>query len=157
MSKLNCIAGLLAVSLVSGAVGAPPALPMTTVIIDSDHGPVMFHAEVAADPQSQERGLMFRTKLASDTGMLFDFHRSAYQTFWMKNTILPLDMIFIRDDGTISSIAPNAVPYSQTPIPSAEPVRAVLEINGGQAAQLGIEPDQHVHNAVFGNTLPGQK
>jgi uncharacterized membrane protein (UPF0127 family) len=89
--------------------------------------------------------------------MLFDFHRSDYQIFWMKNTVLPLDMIFIRDDGTISSIAPNAVPYSETQIPSAEPVRAVLEIIGGRAAQLGIEPDQHVHNAVFGNALPGQK
>jgi uncharacterized membrane protein (UPF0127 family) len=132
-------------------------LPITTVIIDSSRGPVTFRAEVAGDPASQERGLMYRTKLAPDAGMLFDFHRSDYQIFWMKNTVLPLDMIFIRDDGTISSIAPDAVPYSETQIPSAEPVRAVLEIIGGRAAQLGIEPDQHVHNAVFGNALPGQK
>jgi uncharacterized membrane protein (UPF0127 family) len=75
----------------------------------------------------------------------------------MKDTVLPLDLIFIRQNGTISSIAPAAVPFSEVTIPSAEPVRAVLEINAGRAAQLGIEPDQHVHNVIFGNALPGQK
>jgi uncharacterized protein len=158
MSKFKFVAGVLALALASGAAGdAQPQLPLTTIVIDADHGQVTFRAEVAGDVASQERGLMFRTKLAPNAGMLFDFHKSDYQTFWMKNTILPLDMIFIRNDGTISSIAPSAVPYSETPIPSTEPVRAVLEINGGRAAQLGIEPDQRVHNAVFDNALPGQK
>ena len=69
----------------------------------------------------------------------------------MKNTILPLDMIFIRSDGTISSIAPNATPYSTASIPSTEPVRAVLEINAGRAAALGIEPGDKVHGAIFRN------
>jgi uncharacterized membrane protein (UPF0127 family) len=158
------IALAIAAAWVFGAVGPgqaqpPPQapLPITTVVIDSARGPVTFRAEIAGDPASQERGLMYRTKLAPDAGMLFDFHRSDYQIFWMKNTVLPLDMIFIRDDGSISSIAPNSVPFSETRIPSSEPVRAVLEINGGRAAQLGIEPDQHVHNAVFRNALPGQK
>src|SRR5205085_8637139 len=93
-------------------------LPVTTIVIDSAHGPVKFQAEVAADPVSQEKGLMFRKSLAPDAGMLFDFHTPAFQTFWMKNTAIPLDMIFIRADGTISSIAPNATPQSETPIPS---------------------------------------
>lgn len=132
-------------------------LPITSVVIDADHGAVRFTAEVAANPASQERGLMFRTRLAPDAGMLFDFHRPAFQTFWMKNTILPLDMLFIRADGTISSVAQETTPYSETPIPSYEPVRAVLEINGGRAAALGIEPGQRVHNSIFGNALPGQK
>jgi hypothetical protein len=66
-------------------------------------------------------------------------------------------MLFIRGDGTISSIARNTTPYSEATIPSYEPVRAVLEINGGRATQLGIEPGYHVHNAIFGNALPGQK
>jgi uncharacterized membrane protein (UPF0127 family) len=132
-------------------------LPLTTVVIDSDHGPVTFKVEIASDSASQERGLMYRTKMAADAGMLFDFHRSQYENFWMKNTVLPLDIIFIRQNGTISSIAAKAIPYSETTIPSAEAVRAVLEINGGRAAALGIEPDQRVHNAIFGNPLPGQK
>lgn len=143
-----------------GALGATPPpskLPLSTVVIDSEHGPVRFTTEIAADPASQERGLMFRTHLDPNAGMLFDFHTPGFQTFWMKNTVLPLDMLFIRADGTISSIAPKATPFSETPIPSYEPVRAVLEINGGRAAQLGIEPGQRVHNAIFGNALPGQK
>jgi uncharacterized membrane protein (UPF0127 family) len=136
---------------------AAAKLPLTTVVIDSSHGSVRFLAELAADPASQEKGLMFRSKLAPDAGMLFDFHAPDFQTFWMKNTVIPLDMIFIRGDGMISSIAANATPYSETPIPSHEPVRAVLEIKGGRAAQLGLEPGQRVHNTIFGNALPGQK
>jgi uncharacterized membrane protein (UPF0127 family) len=137
--------------------GAAAKMPLATVVIDSSHGPVRFQAELAADPASQEKGLMFRTKLAADAGMLFDFHAPDLQTFWMKNTVIPLDMIFIRADGMISSIAANATPYSLTPIPSHEPVLAVLEINGGRAAELGIEPGGRVHNAIVGNALPGQK
>jgi len=127
------------------------------VVIDTAHGPATFSVEIAADPASQEKGLMFRTKMAPNAGMLFDFHTPQQVSFWMKNTILSLDMIFIRANGTISSIAPKAEPYSETTIPAAEPVRAVLEINGGRAAALGIEPDQRVHNSIFGNALPGQK
>ena len=132
-------------------------LPVTTVVIDSAHGPVKFRAEVAADPDSQEKGLMFRKSLAPDAGMLFDFHKPEFQTFWMKSTLIPLDMIFIRPDGTISSIAPNATPQTETPIPSYEPVRAVLEINGGCAAKLGILPGDHVHASIFGNMTVDKK
>jgi len=131
-------------------------LPVTTIVIDTDHGPHTFRVEVAADPASQEKGLMFRKTMAPDAGMIFEFPRPSMEAFWMKNTILPLDIIFIRGNGTISSIAPNAVPFSTTTIPSIEPVRAVLELNGGRAAQLGIEPDQVVHHAFFGNALANQ-
>ncbi len=153
--------GTLAVVMFVASIGAADAqdkpLPVTTVVIDTDRGPYTFHVEVAADGPSQERGLMFRKQMAPDAGMLFDFHRPTFVTFWMKNTILPLDMLFIRQDGTVSSIAPNAVPYSLTSIPSAEPIRAVLEINAGRAAALGIEPDQKVHNAIFRNAVPDRK
>ena len=132
-------------------------LPVTSIVIDSAHGPVRFQAEVAADPASQEKGLMFRKSLPPNAGMLFDFHTPDFQTFWMKNTVIPLDMIFIRADGTISSIAPNTTPQSETPIPSYEPVRAVLEINGGRSAQLGIEPGERVHNAIFAGAPPQKK
>jgi hypothetical protein len=148
-------AALFVCALPWSAVAVPISpngkLPVTTIVIDSAHGPVKFQAELAADPVSQEKGLMFRKSMAPDAGMLFDFHTPDFQTFWMKNTVLPLDLIFIRADGTISSIAPNATPYSETPIPSYEPVRAVLEINGGRAAQLGILPGDHIHAAIFGN------
>jgi uncharacterized membrane protein (UPF0127 family) len=139
------------------AADAPvTAMPVTTIVIDTAHGPRTFCAEIAADPASQERGLMFRRTMAPFAGMIFDFHKPDWETFWMKNTILSLDMVFIRQDGTISSIAPNAVPYSETPIPSAEPVRAVLEINAGRAVALGIEPGDRTHNVIFGNALPAQ-
>lgn len=145
-----------ALLLTQSAQAQDKPLPVTSVVIDTGQGPHTFRVEVAADQASQARGLMFRKSMPPDAGMLFDFHKSDFVTFWMKNTILPLDMIFIRQDGTISSVAPDAVPYSTTSIPSAEPVRAVLELNGGRAAQLDIEPGQTVHNAIFGNALPGQ-
>ena len=158
MYRIGFVAACAVLLAVASPISAAPAgLPLSTVVIDSDHGPIKFTVEVAADEVSQHQGLMFRTKMAPDAGMLFDFHQPQYVAFWMKNTVLPLDMIFIRRDGTISSIAPNAVPYSETSIPSAEPIRAVLEINAGRAAALGIAPDEHVHNAIFGNALPGQK
>lgn len=162
MNKIFLAAVGVAFALASGstsgiAVPRNPPLPVTSVVIDASHGRVHFTVEVAGDPASQERGLMFRTKMAPNAGMLFDFHAPTSPTFWMKNTILPLDMIFIRADGTISSIAHDATPYSETPIPSYEPVRAVLEINGGRSVSLGIKRGQRVHNAIFGNALPGQK
>ena len=81
--------------------------------------------------------------------MLFDFHSPVLISLWMKNTILPLDMLFIRSDGTISSIAPDTVPYSTDSVPASEPVLAVLEINAGRARALGILPGEKVHGAIF--------
>jgi uncharacterized membrane protein (UPF0127 family) len=149
-------AALIWLVLGASAIAQDKPLPVAFVVIDTDHGPHTFRVEIAADTASQEKGLMFRKQMAPDAGMLFEFPRSQMEFFWMKNTILPLDLIFIRANGTISSIAPNAVPYSTTTIPSVEPVRAVLELNGGRAAQLGIEPDQVVHNVFFGNALPNR-
>jgi uncharacterized membrane protein (UPF0127 family) len=117
----------------------------------------VFSVELATNDAERARGLMFRKELPEGTGMLFRFDRDELVSMWMKNTVIPLDMIFIRGDGTISSIAPNATPQSETPIPSYEPVRAVLEINGGRAAQLGIIPGEHVHNAIFGNVAAEKK
>jgi uncharacterized membrane protein (UPF0127 family) len=131
----------------------PPAkpLPHTILVIDTAAGEVKFDVEVAADWRSQEYGLMNRKFLPRHTGMIFDFGSPSMTSFWMKNTLIPLDMIFIREDGTVSSVAPDAVPMSLTSIPSTEPVRAVQEIGGGEAAKFGIYPGQKVHNAIFGN------
>lgn len=142
-----------AILFVATAVGASDrlSLPTTEITVDTSSGPKTFEVEVASDPASQQLGLMHRRELAPNAGMLFDFHKPAELSFWMKDTILPLDMLFIRSDGTISTIAPNAVPFSTTPIPSAEPVRAVLEINGGRAHDLGIRAGDKIHAAIFHN------
>lgn len=154
---LAALAAVIALSVPPAFAAEQKPLPRTTVYIDTPQGPHAFRVEIAADPASQELGLMYRKQMAPDEGMLFDFHYPQMEAFWMKNTVLSLDLIFIRKDGTISSIAPRATPFSTTTIPSAEPVLAVLEINGGRAEALGIEPDAVVHHALFGNALPGQK
>ncbi len=143
----RALLALIAAFFCAGAHAAP--LPRAVVSIATGHGPAIFHVEIAADQASQEKGLMYRRHMAPDAGMLFDFHEPSYVTFWMKNTLLPLDMIFIRADGTIASIAAGAEPESLKLIKSPEAVRAVLEINGGRAAALGIEPGQQVKAAIF--------
>jgi uncharacterized membrane protein (UPF0127 family) len=153
--RLAFVSLIVSVGLVSCAAFAQQPLPVETIRIDTAAGPHSFHVEIAADRASQERGLMFRDRMAADAGMLFDFHQSVQLAFWMKNTEIPLDMVFIRADGTVSSIEPNAVPYSTDPIPSAEPVRAVLEINGGRAFALGIKPGDRVHATIFHNVYAG--
>lgn len=87
---------------------------------------------------------MFREKLGPTEGMIFPMSPPRYASFWMKNTLIPLDMIFIRADGTISSIEANTTPHSLAPVASLEPVGAVLEIAGGRAAELGIKAEDTV-------------
>jgi len=103
-----------------------------------------FRVEVAATMAQQEKGLMFRTTMAPDEGMIFPSDRPEARSFWMKNTVIPLDIIFIGPDHMISNIAANATPYSEDPIPSAGEAIAVLELNGGRAAQLGFTPGARV-------------
>ena len=97
-----------------------------------------FVVEVARSPAEQQRGLMFREVLAPDRGMIFPYSPPESVAFWMKNTMIPLDMVFIRTNGTIARIEANAVPLSEEPVPAGEPVAAVLELAGGRAAELGI-------------------
>jgi uncharacterized membrane protein (UPF0127 family) len=138
-------------SAASADTPQPPVkpLPVTALTIDTTFGHAKFKVEVASDWRSQEYGLMNRKYLAPDAGMLFDFRAPQMTVFWMKDTLIPLDMIFIRPDGTVSSVAPDAVPMSLTSIPSVEPVRAVLEIPGGRAAALGIYPGEKVHSPAL--------
>ena len=103
-----------------------------------------FRVEVAATMEQQQKGLMFRTAMGPDEGMLFPSDVPEQRSFWMKNTVIPLDIVFIGPDHLISNIAANAVPYSETPIPSSGAAIAVLELNGGRAAQLGIMPGARV-------------
>jgi uncharacterized membrane protein (UPF0127 family) len=110
-----------------------------------------FEVDLATNDAERARGLMFRKQLGAYEGMLFDFFQEMPVSFWMKNTLIPLDMVFIAADGTVKHVHANAVPLSTDPIPSVYPVRAVLEINGGSAALLGIKPGDRVRHPIFGN------
>lgn len=103
-----------------------------------------FDVEVARTPEEQAKGLMFRKQLPENGGMLFPFDPPQVASFWMKNTVIPLDMIFIRPDGTIALIAANTEPYSLVPVSSAQMNSAVLEIVGGRSAALGIKEGDRV-------------
>lgn len=115
-----------------------PAAAIIPVEIRTDRGVVRYRVEVARTAEEQARGLMYRHSLPDRGGMLFPMNPPRVASFWMKNTYIPLDLIFIRADGTIESIAANAVPGDLSPIQSGEPVAAVLEISGGDAAAQGI-------------------
>ena len=112
-------------------------------------GRYAFQVEVARNDADRAQGLMYRRNLAPDRGMLFDFARVQPISMWMQNTYIPLDMIFIRADGTIARVAENAEPLSTRTIPSGEPVLAVLEVIGGTAARLGIKPGDRVEHPLF--------
>jgi uncharacterized membrane protein (UPF0127 family) len=109
-----------------------------------------FTVELATNDAERERGLMFRKELPDGRGMLFDFQHERPVAFWMHNTYIPLDMIFIRADGRILSIAENTKPQSDDLVPSGGPVRAVLEVIGGTARKLGIAPGDRVESAALG-------
>ena len=103
-----------------------------------------FNVEVARTSEEQARGLMFRTSLPADGGMIFPFPKPRIASFWMKNTLIPLDMIFIRADGSIDRIAENTIPESLDPVVSGGDVAAVLELAGGTSAKLGLDEDATV-------------
>jgi uncharacterized membrane protein (UPF0127 family) len=116
-------------------------VPLTIRSADGEH---RFTVEVAATMAQQERGMMFRRSVPPDTGMIFPYDPPAAVTFWMKDTLVPLDIIFIRADGTIARIS-TAVPLSHDLVPSGEPIAVVLEIRGGRAAELGIREGDMVN------------
>jgi uncharacterized membrane protein (UPF0127 family) len=123
----------------------------SSLVIVTARREIKFEVELATNDAERARGLMFRKQLGAYDGMLFDFYQEMPVSFWMKNTLIPLDMVFIAGDGTIKSVHANAVPMSTDAIPSGAAVRAVLEINGGSAALLGIKPGDKVKHPIFGN------
>jgi uncharacterized membrane protein (UPF0127 family) len=112
--------------------------------IHSAKGTHRFAVETALTEQQQEKGLMFRKSLDPDGGMLFPMNPPRTASFWMENTLIPLDMLFIRTDGSIAFIAANTKPYSREPVSAGVPVAAVLELRGGRAAELGIAQGDRV-------------
>ena len=121
----------------------------STLTIATRNARHLFTVEIARTPAQMERGLMFRDRLAPDRGMLFLYEEERPVSFWMKNTLIPLDLIFADSSGRILQIAERAVPLSTALISSEQPVRAVLEVNGGTAARLGIAVgDRLLHPAL---------
>jgi uncharacterized membrane protein (UPF0127 family) len=140
---------LLAAALVLLAATAAFAFQKSALDIVSKSGTHKFTVELAISPEEQELGLQFRQELPAGTGMLFDFGREESASFWMKNTYVPLDLIFIRGNGEISKIAENAPPLSLDLIPSGGPARAVLEVIGGTSKKLGIAAGDRVVHPIF--------
>jgi uncharacterized protein len=137
--------------LIGLLVAAGPVRPaeLQTLEIASKTGVHAFSVEIVDNDPDRAKGLMYRKELPEGRGMLFDFHRDQDVSFWMENTYISLDMIFIRGDGRILRIAENTEPLSTRMIPSGGPVRAVLEVIAGTARKLGIAPGDRVGHKIF--------
>ena len=110
-------------------------------------GDFTFNVEIADTPDARAQGLMFRQDLSSDSGMLFDFHEERETSFWMRNTFIPLDMIFIGADGIVRNVHVNARPQDPTSIRSDGKVRFVLEIPGGRSVEIGLKPGDRIEHS----------
>ena len=140
---------MLALSWLPGWGACAKPLKVEPLDLVTARGVFHFKVEVADTAATREKGLMFRKTLAADRGMLFDFKTPRLVAFWMKNTLIPLDMLFIAADGHVVSIARGAVPLSEIPIPSGGAALGVLELRGGRAAEIGAEPGDQVRERIF--------
>lgn len=132
------------------ADGEPQAgLPQDRLTIHTAAGPVPLRLQIAADDATRQKGLMFVRRMGPDEGMIFDFHAPRPIAFWMHNTYIPLDLLFVRADGRILSIARNARPCNDAEIPSGGPVRTVIELNAGAADRLGVREGDRVTSQVI--------
>jgi uncharacterized membrane protein (UPF0127 family) len=131
------------------AVGPVQPATLQTLEIASATGVHVFSVEIAENEADRAKGLMFRKELAEGKGMLFDFHSEQEVGFWMQNTYISLDMLFVQGDGRILSIAENTEPLSTRVISSGGKVRAVLEVIGGTARKLGIAPGDRIAHPIF--------
>ena len=142
---------MFAASALAGSADASVVCDPGKIEVLTDAGTRIFSIEVAIKPEEQARGLMFRPSMPADAGMLFVFDPPRQANFWMRNTMIALDMIFIDDTGRVESIAERTDPYSERVSSSLGDVRAVLEINGGLSRRLGIGPGSQAIHAVFEN------
>ena len=129
----------------------PLAPRLDTIVIETSQTSRILAVEIADTPALRERGLMFRHRLGEDRGMLFLYESVQPVAMWMKNTYIPLDMVFVRADGTIAEVVQGTVPHSLDTIRSREPVAAVLEIAAGGARRLGLAPGAVLRHDFFGN------
>ncbi len=139
------LAGVAAATLISLPLAA--CSDETRLVVNSETGAHAFTVEVVDTPETRAQGLMYVMELAPDAGMLFDFKEERVVSFWMRNTFIPLDMIFITAEGVVQNIHVNARPHDTTSIPSDGPVQFVLEIPGGRSVELGLEAGDTVEHA----------
>lgn len=147
---LACLALCLLALPAAAQTARPDFARDTLTLVTGDGTEHAFEIELAESAQERAFGLMFKDRLAPDAGMLFDYGRPMRVTMWMKNTLIPLDMLFIGADGRIRTIRERAVPHSLEPIPSGTRVRGVLELRGGTVDRLGIAPGDLVRHRIFG-------
>lgn len=148
---------LLLSAAILPALASPPVCDPETVVLFPEDGPtggVRFSVEVADEPAEWSQGLMHRTDLARDAGMIFVFPQPRPASFWMRNTPLPLDMIFIGDDGRVVNVAERTTPFSEQAVLSDGLVRAVLEVNAGLAERFGVEAGTPVRHPAFEDAPP---
>ena len=149
--KRFLVSGMAAFALVLSAPAALAELETSPLTIESANGAHAFTVEIADDPEEITTGLMNRESMDPDAGMLFDFGQPREAAMWMKNTLIPLDMLFMDPQGKVIAIARETVPGSLRTITPGVPVKSVLELNGGRAEELGIEPGDEVIHPIFGN------
>ncbi len=135
---------------VMGAIDAQAACSADRVLVKGEWGQASFKVTVADTPELRGRGLMFVEQMGTLEGMLFAYEAPQRATFWMRNTLIPLDMLFTSPDGTILTVHENAIPLDETTIDGGPGVQFVLEINGGMASRLGIEPGDVMQHPIFG-------
>jgi uncharacterized protein len=140
---------LLSAVLAFNPAGAQELSKLEPLTIVSGEQASMFITEIADTPQLRARGLMFRHRLPENQAMLFDFEKPRPASMWMKNTYMSLDMLFVREDGTIAAIAENTVPKSLDTIGVQEPVRGVIELAAGTVKRIGIKVDDRVYHRIF--------
>lgn len=145
LRKFFFICALLLIAPAALAAG----LPRDVVLLETGSSQFRFEVEVADDPAERAEGLMYRKTLADNAGMLFLYAKPQPVEFWMKNTLLSLDIVFVRADGTIARIAANTTPMSEDLIPSGEPIRAVLEVKAGTMRQLGVTVGDRLRNVTY--------
>jgi len=146
MMKAAATAALI--SLAASAAHGACANDVATVV--GDFGQANFRIDVADDPQERAQGLMFVEEMPTLGGMLFIYEKPQRASFWMRNTLIPLDMLFLDQTGVITRLHENAIPGDETPIPGGDNIAAVLEINGGMSARLGIAEGDAIQHPSFG-------
>jgi uncharacterized membrane protein (UPF0127 family) len=140
---------VLCALLLTAPASVAAELPRDTLLVETASSQYRFEVEIADDAAERAEGLMYRRSLADNAGMLFLYPSPQPVEFWMKNTLLSLDIVFVRADGTIARIAADTTPLSEDLIPSGEPVLAVLEVKAGTMRELGVAAGDRLRNAKY--------